>query len=124
MITSQTKTKPESTMISIWANKNICQIMTDSAWNPDRLNGLFGLGFTYCNVVLVEAVYKDGQKGYAIKCVFAPLQTYLASFLAAFEWVEADGILYSPENSCLGAGELIATIDNSRQAFISKVSEL
>ncbi len=125
MTTPQTKTKRESTMISIWANQDICQIMTDSPWHPDRLNALFNLGFTYCDVVLVEAIYKEGQKGYAIKCTFTPLQTYLASFLAVFGWTENDnGFLCSPENSCLNGGDLVAVIVNSRNAFKSQVEQL
>ena len=120
----ETSRQRQSHMISIYVRKDVCQIMTDTEWELSRLNALFGLGFTYADVVLLSGIHSEESKHYAIKCVFAPLQTYLASFLAVFGWIEADGILYSPESSCLNGGDLIATIENSRQAFISKVSEL
>jgi hypothetical protein len=111
-------------MISTYTRKGICQVLSDAGWETSRINALFVLGFTYADVVLLSGIHGDEGKRYAIKCTFAPLQTYLASFLAVFGWTESDGILYSPENPCLGSGDLIAVIANSREAFVSQANEL
>jgi hypothetical protein len=114
----------DSVMMSMYVTKGICQIMSDTEWEP-RLTALMQLGFTYADIVLLSTIDREGTgkpPRFALQCLFSPLQTYLESFLIVFGWTNENGILFSPEHSTLNSGDLIALISNSKRAIVEKLS--
>lgn len=95
----------------------IAWILCNSDWTIDKINSLIGVGFAHdADVVIVSET--EGSR-HALKCVSLPLHYYMQTFLLPFGWTEDSGILFSPKESCLNGGDLIALIENSRKAFHS-----
>lgn len=113
----------ESVMISMYVTKGVCQIMSDTDWNP-RLNALIQLGFTYSDIVLLSTLDPEGKQDprYAIACTFAPLITALEAFLIVFNWTNENGVLMSPLHSALSSSDLVALINNTRKAIVERLS--
>lgn len=95
---------------------NVAWILCNAEWTYGKINALMGLAFAHdVDAAIVSEL--EGQAHHAIKCVSLPLQLYLQSFLLPFGWEEEGGILFSPKESCLNGGDLIALIENSRKSF-------